>query len=58
MLFLILVSFAVDFGHGGGRQHVQDVNCTCAESNLLQCIESGSGVSSLSTECIIPAGVI
>ena len=52
------VSFAMDFGHGGGREHVQDVDCTGAESNLLQCIESGSGMSSLSTECITPAGVI
>lgn len=60
MIFPILpiVSFAVDFGHGGGRAHEQDVNCVGAESNLLQCIESGSGMRSLSTECIRPAGVI
>ena len=60
MIFPILpiVSFAVDFGHGGGRVHEQDMNCTGTESNLLQCIESGSGMSSLSTVCIRPAGVI
>ena len=48
----------MDFGHGGGREHVQDVDCTGAESNLLQCTESGSGMNSLSTECITPAGVL
>ena len=48
----------MDFGHGGGNEHVQYVNCASAESNLLQCIEGGSGMSSLSTECITPAGVI
>ena len=53
-----IVSYAMDFGRGGGRKHVRDVNCAGAESNLLQCIESGSRVSSLSTECITPAGVI
>ena len=48
----------MDFGHGGGGEHVQDVDCTGAESNLLHCIESGSGMSLLSTVCIRPAGVI
>ena len=52
------VSFAMDFGHGGGKERVEYVDCTGTESNLLQCIESGSGVSSLSAECITPAGVI
>ena len=60
MVFLILpiVSFSADFGHGSGRAHVQDVNCAGAESNLLQCIESGSGMGSLSGACIRPAGVV
>ena len=60
MIFPIfhIVSYAMDFGHGDGRKHVRDVNCTGAESNPLQCIESGSGMSSLNTECMTPAGVI
>ena len=60
MIFLIflIVSFAVDFGHGGGRVHEQDLNCAGNELNLLECIESGSGMSSLSTACIRTAGII
>ena len=53
-----IVSYAADFGHGGGREHVQDVDCTGVASNLLQCIERGSGMNALSRACIRPAGVI
>ena len=57
-LILLLVSFAVDFGQGSRAAHIQDVNCTGTESNLLQCIDGGSGMKSLSRACIRPAGVM
>ena len=55
---ILIVSFAVDFGQGSRTVHIQDVNCTGMESNLLQCIDSGSGMNSLSRACIRPAGVM
>ena len=55
---LLIVSFAVDFGQGSRAVHIQDVNCTGMESNLLRCIDSGSGMNSLSRGCIRPAGVM
>ena len=53
-----IVSFAVDFGQGSKAVHIQDLNCSGMESNLLQCIDSGSGMNSLSRACIRPAGII
>ena len=55
------VALSVNLGQGGAGVHLLDVNCTGAESNLLECVESGSGMTPLSLvdgDCSIPAGVI
>jgi len=51
----------VNLGQGGAAVHMLDVNCTGTESNLLECVDSGSGMTPLSMvdgDCSMPAGVI
>ena len=51
----------MNLGQGGAAVHLLDVNCTGAESNLLECVDSGSGMTPLSMvdgDCSMPAGVI